>query len=436
MNSDNNNYKRVLVLGAYGLIGTEVFNVLKSDGYQMMALGRNEGSAKKVLPNEDWIIQDISALIEKRQWAELLTDVDFVVNCAGALQTNRIDDLESLHNHAITALANACAELGIGLIQISAVGAALDADTEFLASKARGDNNIRTILERYWIFKPGLVLSNTAYGGTQLIRMCAAIPYVQPLAFETSEIQTIAVNDLASAVARAVGGELPNGFECDLVEVKAHSMQDIISSYRKWLGFPDTMFNIRVPQWLMHITPTIADGLGVLGWRSPLRTTAIKVLKTGVIGTHNPSVLVHTRSLDETLILYRATAEDRLFARMALLMPIVIGLLSVFWIASGIIGLFRVTMAAEVLTNIGWPLWLASLSVLFWALVDIILGCALLVQKYSKLATLGMILVSVLYLLFATIFVPSLWLDPLGPLVKILPGIGLALIARVLLESR
>jgi uncharacterized protein YbjT (DUF2867 family) len=423
-------------MGAYGLIGVEVFNLLKAKGHHIMALGRNEETAKKVLPHENWIIRDISKLIEKRQWTELISETDFVVNCAGVLQTNRFDDLENLHHHAITALATAGAELVVGLIQISAVGATLDADTEFLASKARGDDSIRTSLKRYWIFKPGLVLSNTAYGGTQLIRMCAAIPYVQPLAFETPKIQTLAVTDLALAVAKAVDGELPIGLECDLVEAKTHSLQDIISSYRKWLGFPVADFNINCPQWSIHITSIIADGLGFLGWRSPLRTTAIKVLKNGVIGTHDPSVLAHTRSLDETLTLYRATAEDRLFARMALLMPIVIGLLSVFWIASGVIGLLRVNMAAEVLTDIGWPFWLASLSVLFWAIIDVALGGALLVRKYSKLATLGMILVSVLYLLFSTIFVPNLWLDPLGPLVKILPSIGLALIARVLLETR
>jgi hypothetical protein len=68
----------------------------------------------------------------------------------------------------------------------------------------------------------------------------------------------------------------------------------------------------------MRVVSNIADGLGFLGWRSPIRSTAITVLKNGVTGTHDPSILAYTKPLNETLTYYRATTEDRLFARMAL----------------------------------------------------------------------------------------------------------------------
>ena len=436
VNSDKGKVRRVLVLGAYGLIGSEVFQALKSAGHKVIPLGRNDDKAKRVLPSESWIIQDMAAMTTTQQWNAILDGVDFVVNCAGALQANHLDDLENLHHHAVTALAKACTELDIGLIQISAVGAKPVADTEFLASKGRGDDSIRAHMKRYWIFRPGLVLSHTAYGGTQLIRMTAAVPIIQPIAFGDTKIQTIAVDDLALTVVKAVRGDLPVGLEYDLVEANAHSLRDIILAYRNWLGFSKAWFNITIPMWCIRMMAPVADALGYLGWRSPLRSTSVSVLESGVLGEHDPSVLKHTKSLHQTLSSFPATIEDRLFARMSLLMPLLVGLLSMFWILSGVIGIICMNNAAEVLTGIGWSYGLAGTSVLFWAVVDIMLGCAILLRRYAKAASLGMALVSVLYLLFASVFTPDLWLDPLGPLVKILPAIGLALVTRVLLESR
>ena len=44
--------------------------------------------------------------------------------------------------------------------------------------------------------------------------------------------------------------------------------------------------------------------------------------------------------------------------------------------------------------------------------------------------------VSILYLLVATITLPVLWADPLGPLVKIAPILVLNLVALTILEDR
>ena len=76
------------------------------------------------------------------------------------------------------------------------------------------------------------------------------------------------------------------------------------------------------------------------------------------------------------------------------------------------------------------------MSVAFWAVIDLVLAGAILIRKYAKLACWGMIGVSLFYLLASSLIVPALWLDPLGPMVKVLPSLGLALVVRVLLESR
>lgn len=430
---------RVLVLGAYGLIGSEVCRQLIKGGYQVTGLGRDEATAGSVLPDIPWVIRDLSELCEKREWLEFLDGFDVVVNCAGALQESYRDDLEVVHAKAIGALVEACKALDISVVQISSVGASPDASTPFLRTKAQGDELLRTSGIRYCIFRPGLVIAPSAYGGTALLRMLASVPIVQPIAYAEAQVQTVSVEDLALAVLAFVNGDVPSGTECDLVEEHPHSLKELISAHRNWLGFPPPRTFIAFPEWCVGLTSTIANFLGRLGWRSPLRSSAMQVMKEGVIGDAQPWKSVsgsHVRSLGETFKGMKAHVEDRLFARMALLMPLMVGLLALFWFLSGVIGFYSIERAAQVLVDVGWPIEFAMMTVAFWAVVDLVLAGAILVRKYAKLACWGMIGVSLFYLLASSLIVPALWLDPLGPMVKVLPSMGLALVVRVLLESR
>lgn len=424
---------RVLVIGAYGLIGFGIAKHLAAQGYAVAGLGRDRDAARRAFPDMPFIVKDMRAMTDARDWEPALTGVVAVVNCSGALQDGPADDLEAVHHHAVAALATACAAVAIRVIQISAVGVELGSPNPFLASKARGDAAIRASGASYHIFRPGLVLAPNAYGGTALIRMLAAVPVIQPIAMPDARIQTVSLDDIARAVADALVEQETVSVECDLVEAQAHSLRDVVGATRRWLGFDAAKAEVRVPDWLNGIVRKGADALSPLGWRSPLRTNAMSVLTNGVTGK---SDAVRCASLTETLATMPATAEDRLFARMALLMPVLVATLSLFWFASGVIGLLCRADAAAVLVDVGWPPSLAMASVVLWVVVDIAIAGALIVRKTAKLACWAMIGVSGFYLVAATVFTPHLWADPLGPLTKIAPVILAALVTRVALETR
>nr|WP_275116227.1 SDR family oxidoreductase [Aliiroseovarius subalbicans] len=428
-----------MVIGAYGMIGAHVVRDLTMRGHQVICLGRNATTARRVLPDADWIFHDLRDLVDAATWASVVTNHSHVVNCAGALQDNGADDLATVHNDAIAALASACTAQGVGLIQISAVGADPGAATAFMDSKAQGDAAIRNSGAAWWIFKPGLVLAPNGYGGTALMRMLAAVPLVQPMTMGDALLQTVSIADVCDAVARAVTGDIPVGTEADLVEDEAHRLQDLVAAFRNWLGFPAARATLRLPAALIRPVGWVADGLGRLGWRSPLRSTALRVTQAGVGGDAMQTRAVLGRPahpLKHTLAAMPARAEDRLAARMALLMPVVVAVLSLFWIASGVIGLARLGEAAQLLQDQGWGTGRAQVSVASWAVVDIALGLAILVRRWARPATLAMAGVCAVYLISASVVTPTLWLDPLGPLVKILPAAMLALVARPLLEPR
>ncbi len=79
---------------------------------------------------------------------------------------------------------------------------------------------------------------------------------------------------------------------------------------------------------------------------------------------------------------------------------------------------------------------MAKLLVLSGIAVDILLGAAILFRPTARLACIGMIGTSILYLVAGTVLTPALWLDPLGPFVKVLPATLLAAVTWAVLEER
>lgn len=429
---------RVLVLGGYGFIGTAVVRALRSSGCEVCAAGRDDQLAARVLPGVDFVRADLRHLQAVSDWQDLLVGFDIVVNCAGVLQDSPDDDLSAVHHSAVAAMAQAAEQLGVGVVQVSAVGAAKTAATEFLRSKGRGDAELIQSGAKVWILRPGLVIGQGAYGGTGLLRMLAAIPWVQPLALGQAPVQSVALADLAQVVEAAVVGDLPPG-EYDLVEDNAQTLKEVVAETRNWLGFAPARVTLPVPTWLAKLVGRVADQLGRLGWRAPLRSTALQVLEQGISGDPLPYRRATGQVLQPLGQIYAglsAGQEQRLAARMALMMPLSVAVLSLFWLLSGLVGLWQIGSAAAVLTDVGWPQWAAMSSVALWSLVDLSLGAAILWRRWAASACLAMVAVSVFYLAASTVFVPSLWADPLGPLVKVLPTLVLALITHQLVQSR
>ena len=173
--------------------------------------------------------------------------------------------------------------------------------------------------------------------------------------------------------------------------------------------------------------------------RSPLRSTAITELAAGVVGDAEPWRIETGHSLSPlqaTLQRMPSTVQERWFARLFMIKPMVIGVLALFWIVTGLITLFEPGAAVRVLTHRGWGDEAALSIVVVGAMVDLGLGLACLRRAWTSWAAGGMIAVSMVYLVVATLVAPDLWRDPLGPLVKVVPAMMLALAALAMAEER
>ena len=430
--------KKAVVLGAYGFIGAACVRALQTRGYSVCGVGRSRAAAQMVFPELVWVIRDIGATTVE-DWQDIFQDADVVVNASGALQDGARDNLAAIHETAVDRICKALSGTPTRLIQISAAGVSEDAPTEFFRSKARGDATIMASELDWIVLRPVLVLGPQAYGGTALLRAAAAFPLFEARVMPGSQIQTIHVDDLASAVVQVADGDRGSRFVADLTEEGHQTFSELTATLRSWLGYPQWRYRLTVPQWALLLVGKCADGLGWFGWRSPLRTNALLSLKNGVIG--NPDTWTErggqsVKSLRETLEHIPATAQERSFARLYLALPVAIGCLSLFWVLSGLFGLVSFTAAKAVLTSQGVSEVVAGAAVLGGVAADLVLGIGVLIRRWTRRACFGMIAVSAFYLFMGTILTPHLWADPLGVFVKVLPSIVLAMLVAMVWEER
>ena len=141
-------------------------------------------------------------------------------------------------------------------------------------------------------------------------------------------------------------------------------------------------------------------------------------------------------SLTTILRRHPATIGDLWHARLFVLKPLVFTTLSFFWVTTGLITLTAGHEAATaLLRNAGFGA-AAPLAATAGGVLDLVIGVLASIRRTVSLALGAMIVVSLAYLLAVTWLLPSLWADPLGPLVKVVPIVLLTLVAAVILPSR
>lgn len=428
---------KILILGATGFIGSVVAARLRADGHVVTGLARNPGRARIKHPSITWIKADLATMTDTADWQALLGSHQAVVNCAGALQDGLVDDLAATQERAMLALYAAAAQSGTELIvQISARTDGGGKEQPFLATKRSADEALAASGLNHVILRPALVLGRNAHGGTALLRALAAMPCILPLIHAQSPIETVSVDDVAATASEAVTGQFPPSADIDLSSDDVLTLRDLVTLHRSWFGLPPARV-VPIPAVSARPVTWAADIAGRLGWRSPLRSTAMAVMSEGVLSRrdaqHRPGQRLSTAA--EILDANPSGIQDLWSARLYLLKPLMIAGLALFWMLSGIVPLLAPITASRhflpfMSSGIATTLTIAT------CFLDIALGALVLVRPFARAALYGMLVVTLAYLAGGTLLEPSLWLDPLGPLVKVLPSILLTVATVALLEER
>ena len=394
---------RVLVTGAYGLIGAACLARLYATGHDVVAAGRNIRGARRRFPFAQWAAADFTKLTDAPAWLPLLQGIDAVVNCVGILQDGLRDDVRGVQFEGTKALFDGCVRAGVQrVVHISAIGAEPHGPSEFARSKAGAEDYLRGLPLEWVILRPALVLGSAAYGGTALLRGLAAFPGIVPIVHADARIQLIGLDDLTETIVRALRPDTPARTVWDVAHPQVHRLADIVTAVRGWLGFPPRPV-LALPDPLAKIVALFADALGWLGWRSPARSTSLAQLAAGVIGDPARWIAetgIAPKSLDQILAARPAVVQDRWFARLYLLKPFaILGLVfAAIAPSAGMLGFFLRSHVVGVLHR-GLAVLVGSSAISFLA------GLSLLFRPAARCALYVLLALTLFHLL-------GLWVKP------------------------
>jgi uncharacterized protein YbjT (DUF2867 family) len=419
---------KVLVVGGTGLIGSAITARLTSRGHTVVAASRSAGRTGHVS------IDLAKAAVA--DWSPLLHGVDAVVNCAGVLQDAPGESTQAVHHRGLATLFEACATLGIRkVIHFSAIGVDRATPTEFSRSKRAGDEALMRLDLDWVILRPSVVFGRGAYGASALMRGLAALPIV-PVMPAAERLQVVWLDDVTATVESLLAPEAATKRVIELAGPERHTFEELVALLRAWMRWPKARV-VRVPMWLARPIYWLGDAVSLLGWRPPIRSTAQEEIKRGAVSADAGPPADARTNLRDVLAGEPASLQERWFARMYFIKPLVFGVLALFWLSTAFVSLgpgwgYGVGLLAEG----GVEGTAAALTVIAGAFADLCIGLAIAYRRTSRFGLYAAIFLSFAYAIIGTILVPRLWADPLGPMLKIWPIIVLHMAALAIREDR
>lgn len=214
--------RTILLTGASGFIGSNLFAALVQQGYEVRALSRRTG-------------HDFSQLIHPKDWRPHLAGVDAVINAVGIIAETASQRFETLHHLAPTALFRACQSKGIRrVIQISALGADEQATTPYHLSKKAADDELRSLPLEWFVLRPSLVFGDGSRS-LRLFQRLAGLPLIPLIGDGGQRVQPVHIDDLVAVVLNTLKSN-PPCLTLDLVGPREFRLREWLLALRARQG--------------------------------------------------------------------------------------------------------------------------------------------------------------------------------------------------------
>lgn len=229
------NFGNVLVIGGSGFIGRHVVGMLAARGISAVVPTRRRDRAKHLilLPTVDVIECDLHApgVLES-----LVRKSDAVINLAGVLHSPRARSGErygpafaEAHVRLPQNIVSACRVAGVKrLLHMSALGASHDAPSEYLRSKAAGEEIVLAEEDlAVTVFRPSVVFGPEDRF-LNLFAKLAAVSPVLAIASPDARFQPVYVGDVAQAFACSLNERDAIGKRYELCGPREYSLRDLV----------------------------------------------------------------------------------------------------------------------------------------------------------------------------------------------------------------
>lgn len=410
----------ILVLGATGLLGRAVVERLLAQGQRVTGFG-NTPPASGELSGMGWCSGDFSRRTRPRHWRSELPGVDIVINTIGVFEERYLQGFHVMHDEAPNALWQACADYGVRrVIHVSALGAALDATTEYARSKARGDAGLlaRQDVEA-WVVRPSLIYADSGRSASYCRHLAA-----QPLLAVPADagcVQPVHLDDVAELIVRLALGAPPQGERViAAVGPQAMSWVDYLQALRQGMGMPAALV-LRVPGFVLNSIAWFAEHRP----GSLLSRDSLRLLQAGSAGEAGDAERM-------AAVLERPLRHSQAFAAPSLRAesvwsawrPLLLGTLAFLWLFTALVSFGQLPLGLQLLAEAAvpeamrWPALWAGIA------LDAVFGVLTLWRPSRRLWQMQLLVVAA-YTGLLTLGAPHWWLHPFGPLSKNLPILAL-----------
>ncbi|WBU63444.1 complex I NDUFA9 subunit family protein [Paracoccus aerodenitrificans] len=255
--------KIVTIYGGSGFVGRQIARRMAKDGWRVRVAVRRPsealfvrtyGAVGQVEPVPCNIRDDVSVLAA-------MADAEAVVNCVGILVGEGRNRFDAVHHGGAGRIARLAAEQKIArLIHVSALGADGSSESEYLTTKAEGEQAVLEAFPAAVILRPSLIFGPEGGIYERFAKLAGWGP-VMAMAGGDTKVQPVYVDDVAAAAEKAVLGEVgPGIYELggpDVMTMREVVAQTLNAIYRRRAV-------VDLPFWLAGIAGAVFDFASML----------------------------------------------------------------------------------------------------------------------------------------------------------------------------
>ena len=253
----------VLIFGGTGFVGRHIASELSKKGYRIKIPTRAREQQKSrliILPNVELV--HVSEF-DSPHFSRFFHNVDYVINCVGILHEKYKGEFISIHAKHVKRIVDGCNASHVKrLIHISALKASSNAPSEYLRSKAMGEQMIHEYLNTNisrTILQPSVIFGEGDSFLTMFAKLGRLLP-ILPLAKPLAQFQPVWIGDVVSEVVRGIRSDNESVIKT-ICGPKRYNLKELVSYACSFQSFSPRV--IGLPDFIAFTQARIFELLGM-----------------------------------------------------------------------------------------------------------------------------------------------------------------------------
>ncbi|MBD3665446.1 complex I NDUFA9 subunit family protein [Sulfitobacter sp. TSTF-M16] len=203
----------VTIYGGSGFVGRYIARRMAKAGWRVRVAVRRPNEALFVRPYG--VVGQVEPVLcnirDDASVREVLKGADVVVNCVGILAESGKNRFEAVQAEGATRVARMAAAEGVArMVQISAIGADTEAESDYARTKGMGEEGVLKHMPDAHILRPSIMFGSEDEFFNRFAGMTRMGP-VLPIAGGETRFQPVYVDDVAAAAEKCITGKAAPG---------------------------------------------------------------------------------------------------------------------------------------------------------------------------------------------------------------------------------